>query len=284
MVATLAGRLAEEAGTRLLLIKGQPATDLGVRAERPSIDVDVWVDPVRWRDYCTLLELAGWSRLPSLPAGVGWDHAVTMTHPAWPASVDVHRCFPGFLADESVVFDLVWQGRDHTSIAGDPIAVPGVVAAAVITVLHAERSIATQEPQDDAAVALQRAKSFTTAQVEALNSLVLEAGASATAANLLDTVGIEPTVATAEHQEALAEWRLRQAHREQLAIGWALALRRARWRDRPRLVVAALRPTDMDYTNAGAVKDTLRGRFVASIRRWRRGARVFASVFRSLAG
>jgi hypothetical protein len=140
LLGAYACRVAEDLSVRALLIKGAPATALGVRADRPSVDVDIWVEPPGFSSYQARLEQSGWRYKPGPREGVGWGHAVTLTSEEWPCSIDLHRRFPGFLTDDSTAFELAWLGRTSASVGNVEVAVPGRVVAAAITVLHAARS------------------------------------------------------------------------------------------------------------------------------------------------
>jgi hypothetical protein len=180
LVAAFAARVAEDANLRLLLIKGRPAADLGVRTDRPSIDVDVWVDPTCESEYLVLLADHGWEKLPGPPAGVGWGHAITLRHPDWPATIDVHHAFPGFLADDATVFEEVWQRRQMVIVADRTLATPDRVAAAAITILHALRSTVITETNEDHDRALATAAGFSDDERRSLQHLAERTGSAGT--------------------------------------------------------------------------------------------------------
>ena len=269
LVAAFAARVAADANLRLLLIKGKPATDLGVRADRPSADVDVWIDPTRARDYVALLAGHGWENAPSPPAGVGWGHAATLTHPAWPTTIDVHRAFPGFLADDGIAFEQVWQRRRSATIADRPLATPDRVAAAAVTTLHALRSEVISETKGDLEMALGQAAVFSDRERRSLQGLAASTGSASTLAPLLHAAGIDDAGGVADNAK-LEEWHQRTSIQGLPVAGWGLAIRRAPWSRRPGLILTALRPTDMDYANAGATRGAKAGSVRATAYRWRR--------------
>lgn len=279
LVAAHAHRVADEHRIRALLLKGRPATDLGVRADRPSVDADVWVDPGRFADYLALLGRRGWRRKPGPPDGVGWGHAVTMIHPHWPCAIDAHRSFPGLLTDDQQSFETVWGLRQDSVVAGRVLQVPGVVPAAAITVTHAARSRVIGETGADTAVALARAASFSVEQRDQLARLVVATGSASVLERLLQAAGVE---VVPEHADPARQrdWDERLDIQGQALSSWLLALRRAPWRKRPGLLVAALRPTTHDYARAGVRPGSPGATARATGHRWRRALRELVARIR----
>ena len=56
-------RLGADLGVRTLVIKGPLMAAQGLRTERASNDVDVWVDPARFSEFTATLERFGWRRV-----------------------------------------------------------------------------------------------------------------------------------------------------------------------------------------------------------------------------
>lgn len=271
LAAAWAARLARESGIRLLLIKGRPATDLGVRADRPSGDVDVWVDPRRRADYLALLGDHGWRRASGAPDGVGWGHATTMTHDGWICTIDVHHAFPGFLTADQTAFDHVWSTRGDAHVGGHAVAAPDVVTSAAVSVLHGIRSSWNiPETHDDVRAALGRAAEFTDAERRRLEELVRATRSTITLQPLLEAAAAD-VAAVQPDPELLAEWRARSTIKGQATISWVLALRKASWRRRPEVLRAAMRPTASDY--AAVLPRGKRARALRAVaHRVRRGA------------
>jgi hypothetical protein len=282
LVAAFAARVAEDANLRLLLIKGQPATDLGVRADRPSIDVDVWVDPAHVSEYVALLASHGWEKVPGPPEGVNWGHATTLRHAHWPTTIDVHKAFPGFLTDDATVFDEMWQRRRSVTIADHTVAAPDRVTAAAITTLHALRSTVITETNDDYDNALATAAGFSDDERRSLGRLASRTGSAGTLAPLLHAAGVQDAGDVADIQK-LEEWHQRTGIQGQAVAGWLLAIRRARWSRRTGLALAALRPTDRDRANAAAIHGAQAGTNRAALYRYRRAlTAVFEAIRRRL--
>ena len=172
MVSAFATQVAEAQGLRVLLLKGPPATALGVRAERPSVNIDLWVEPVCFAFYLSLLEGHGWHRLPASIQGKRSSQRIILSHMHWISTLQVHRAFPGFTNRAEAAFEAIWAQRDHATLGTQDVAVPGVVAAAAIATLNAARNGETvPETLDDLALAVDRAAGFTSAQQADLSYL-----------------------------------------------------------------------------------------------------------------
>jgi hypothetical protein len=280
LVAAFAARIADNANFRLLLIKGRPAIDLGVRADRPSVDVDVWVEPARVREYVALLVGHRWEQAPAHPAG--WGHAITLRHPDWPTTIDVHHAFPGFLIDDVLLFEEIWRRRRSVTNADHTLTGPDRVAAAAITTLHALRSTAITETNEDYDRALATAAGFSDDERRSLQDLAERTGSVGTLAPLLRAAGLQERGEVA-HVEKLEEWNERISMQGQAVAGWLFAIRRARWSRRPGLVLAALLPTENDRANATAAPGAQAGTIRAASYRYRRAlTAVFEGIRKGL--
>ena len=103
--AALAYRLvqhrANQAGIRVIFVKGMVANHHRTRPIRNSADADVLVEPHRYQDFISLLAGDEWIERPK-----------TLIKQTWPCDIDVHQFFPGFLAEPAGVFELLWARRD----------------------------------------------------------------------------------------------------------------------------------------------------------------------------
>ena len=177
LVAALAARVAEVSGVRLLLVKDRPVADPDARA---AASVGVWVTPGRQADYIGALLELGWSQASSTPAGVGWGRAVTVCHPTWPTTIEVHRFFPGFLEDQRIVFELVWDHHAERTVAGHAVACPDRIRAMVLAALHEAKALDRAAEPDARAVLLPRtADALTPSEREALLAFLRSSGAAA---------------------------------------------------------------------------------------------------------
>lgn len=131
--------LAEQAGTRLLHIKGA-AVDAALRPEvRAGTDVDVLADPRSIPALHRALVSHGWRLYSSFRFGSPFEHAQTYIHDMW-GYLDLHRRFPGVGVADQRAFDLLWPERSIRAAAGITYSAPSVDAQAVLLVLNAARN------------------------------------------------------------------------------------------------------------------------------------------------
>lgn len=136
----LISHIAQERNIRVLLIKGPAATIVGARPERTSSDLDVLVHRSDMTVLVHELERRGWEARIHEVSEAFPDHSKTLLNPQWPSDIDVHWRFPGFYADESVVFESLWQARQAIELAGSPVWTLSYNDALLVTLLHALRS------------------------------------------------------------------------------------------------------------------------------------------------
>lgn len=136
----LVSHIAEECNIRLLLIKGPAATIVGARPERTSSDLDVLVHRSDMGVLLNELERRGWEARIQEVSEAFPEHSKTLLNPQWPSDIDVHWRFPGFYADESVVFEFLWRARQAIELAGRPVWTLSYNDALLVTLLHALRS------------------------------------------------------------------------------------------------------------------------------------------------
>ncbi|WP_446664564.1 nucleotidyltransferase family protein [Flexivirga sp. B27] len=122
---------------RVLFIKGPVATVQDLRPARTSTDVDVWVEPEKHGTLIRALAEHGWRRrvLPDGPR-ILESHSVTLLHDDWPCDIDVHRYFPGLLAEPRAVFDFLWDRHETVELAGVSIPACDRLAAALVLAAH----------------------------------------------------------------------------------------------------------------------------------------------------
>ncbi len=132
--------LLTRAGIDCVLLKG-PATAarlLGERRdERLYSDVDLLVSPDQFAATEHLLAENGYRpRVVGLRDSEWCWHERPWRAPQVDLTVDLHRGFAG-VRDPTAFWTAVWAERDHLDVAGELVAVPGPVAAALIVALHA---------------------------------------------------------------------------------------------------------------------------------------------------
>lgn len=170
--------LADERGIDVLHVKG-PALDWELRRPWPqetgtvrtSIDADILVRPSHLRRLEQMLREQGWRRLYDFADGSAFEHAATWVIDGL-SSLDVHRYFPGIEIDPERAFDVLWQERGQSLVAGVACAVPSLTAQRLIVIIHAARGRSSRDDAD-------RARAWTS----------LTAQEAAAVEELADTVG-----------------------------------------------------------------------------------------------
>ena len=243
LVHALVAHVAQEAGVRVLFIKGPVLQRQYLRSgDHASVDVDVLVSPDRFGDLCRALESAGWrdAQVLETPSIVP-SHSATYRHVRWECSVDVHRLFPGFLADPQLVFDALWRSRTTVEIAGRELPTcdrPGSAAVAALHYLRDSRD-AHRARQLDELVGWVR-RGFDAHSLTELSELAAETGAADTLRPFLRRVGAPLPAADPSPAEAWHAWRLRSETPDLTSLAWLLALRRGPVRRWPGLLSKAL--------------------------------------------
>lgn len=137
--------LAEEAGARMLHIKGD-AIDPSLRAvPRYGTDVDAMVDPRRIRAMHETLLAHGWRVYSTFRFGSSFEHAQTYLHDTW-GYFDMHRRFPGIGLADQQAFEQLWAQRSPQASAGRTYWAPSIDAQAMILVLNAVRGAGGMPP------------------------------------------------------------------------------------------------------------------------------------------
>jgi hypothetical protein len=274
----LACRVATDAGVRLLAIKGPTLAELGLRDPRSSLDVDVLVDPDGHDNFVAAMTHAGWS--VSLPEGftgqVLPSHSITLSSSMWPAEVDVHQYFPGFLQDERTVFEHLWRLRTRVTIAGQLIACPSRPASAIIALLHVLRAGDRRLSELHHLVGHLDAFLTDEERVE-LISLAEATGATgplAPALALLPGIGDKKdetsTTISFEHRR----WELLREASGARSVGWLVTFRDAAPREWPRILRRALFLSETELrVRYPSARPGWRGRVAMTLDRWWQGLR-----------
>jgi hypothetical protein len=219
----LAQRLSEDTGCRILAIKGPVLSAQGLRHSTQSADVDVWIEPSRWRAFCASLGALGWApTLPDTGPHIVPQHSTAFRHPLWPCEIDVHAHFPGFLADSTAVFNALWARRTTMEMAAQKVTCSDLVGSAAIAGLHLLRDPAQRK--DEIAQFRARLGSLLTAvEVAELTSLAIDTGAGETLEPILSALGVTDLQRTASPAD-LRRWRLRTTAESTPSVPWVYAL------------------------------------------------------------
>lgn len=281
MVADVAARKRISA----LGIKGPVLACHGLRVPRPSADADILVAPDQLADLVATLTGLGWQERYERPiARILDDHSVTLTNPDWPCDVDLHWYFPGMFADPQEAFAFLWSGRTTVELAHRTVPVAGRVDAAAIAALHALRHPDSIRHRSDLADLVARLRSDWQSDDELrLRELISRCGATATLAPFAVSLGVAVS-ADVDRPAQLAAWRAYTGTHDQGSTGaWLYVLRRARWSERPRLVMRALYPTRRELI-AEHGRLSLGRRWSLRTHRWQRGLHALPQAISVLRG
>lgn len=141
LASAFADRVARQNGIRALIIKGDTLAYYGLRERMVSTDADILVDPASFADLGRVFEEHGWRRRDVAFRGQ-WDapHSMTFVHPSWPCDIDLHRFFPGFLAEPTAAFEALWDRRTRIDFSHQDCNVPDQASSALILALNVLRS------------------------------------------------------------------------------------------------------------------------------------------------
>jgi hypothetical protein len=244
--------VAEESGIRVLFIKGPILAMQGLRPERPSVDVDVLVDPSRFEDAQQILREHGWRiDVPSTGAHVMTFHSKTYRHDTWPCEIDVHDRFPGFFAEPQVVFEALWARRTTATIAGREVPCPDLLGNAAIAALHALRDPSYERSRRDLAYMTETLRErLDDSGLKDLAELAAETGAADTLRPFLDGLGAPAIGVGSTPVEDLEAWRIRTSSSGVKAVPYLYQLRRAPMREKLPLLWHALVLTEGEIRKA----------------------------------
>lgn len=283
--------LSRDAGIRTLIIKGPTLADQGLRRQRQSSDVDALVDPGQFETLTAILTGRGWAdRDEKALAPLGGRtsmftvHSLTLMHPEWPVSIDLHRCYPGFFATPQLLFDELWHQRQFATIGGQPCAIPDRIDHWLLAMLHVTRDRNHRERAElrEAADAFDQADRI---RVQVRAGML---GAVEPLRGELERWGITFAPPTADDLRLLHEWERvtsAEAHGDLFHLNELL---RARGAARFAMVRKALFPPETAYRLFHDVRPgrwgyvrALFGRWVAGVRASPRMVRYMLSAIRA---
>lgn len=260
---------------RALFIKGPTLAAQGLRPARVSADVDVLAHPEDFGRVCGVLRENGWTARPEVFAGRYFeDHSVSFVHPDWPCDIDVHRVYPGFLADPAMVFERLWASRSPQEYAGVPCDACGRPANALMMGLHALRSRSSESRHQQELAHLIQHASFSDHELQEMANLAAATGSIESANPFLShlnlPLSVEPRAPV--DSSAIDEWRLRVMAADTHVWVWFNALRSTRGAGRCLVLWRAVWPSVEDLKVADAhLAETSLGRVRLRLTRMRRG-------------
>jgi len=283
----LVARAARDHDVRVLFIKGPVAAEQGLRPVRPSVDVDVLVDPMRRGLLAAVLDDLGWvDENPYLSPTVLPQHSLTHRHESWPCELDLHDRFPGFFADPQAVFETLWPRRTTVRVAGQDISAPDRVGHALVLALHSLRDPHEASRQVDLHDLEQRLDGDLTADdLRDLAVLARTLGAADTAAPFLRALGASPIGLGSTSAADLRAWRLRTEPSDTTAVSWVEELRHLPPRAWPRYLWYAAWLSERELRMAEPdLPDDRSALARARWRRLRRGLNALPAALRSVYG
>lgn len=265
LCAAWADRFAKQHGCRALVVKGSILESQGLRGHHESVDVDLLVDPAQFTSFVEALADAGWhAPKDSTDAGIMEKHSATVSHSHWPITIDVHRYFPGFLADPQTVFEVFWERHTTTEVAEVQVNTPDPVGHAALAALHYLRAPDSGLRMLNYPGLVERTPAaLGEAGLVELSEVAAKTGAATTLAEYLAAVGAPAAVDAPGLEDALRQWEL-NSHAVP-ATGWLLKVRREPFYRWPQAAWRALVLTDEEL----AAHYCLPGESVRTAR-WRR--------------
>jgi hypothetical protein len=236
--------VAESLEIRILFIKGPIANLQRLRVPRDSADVDVLVDPNRLTDLVDALDGRGWKARTSWEGGHLMPvHAISLINPRWPCDIDLHDRYPGFFADQCVVFEELWANRDSVIVAAQPVPCVDSIGNSLVIAAHALRQPRRERNQAE----LQYLASFlvesnTSDQLADLLERARRLRATETLRPFLDLLSLSPTSPDLTANERML-WMMLVSD-ESRTLGWLIELTRTPLRYLPARAFRAIIPTE----------------------------------------
>jgi hypothetical protein len=222
----------------------------------------------------------GWRERPSDPDSRSYSsHSISLDHPEWPCCIDLHFRFPGMEADPADCFEMMWAHTEELDLAGQAIQVPSRELQALILALHALRSPHLPSTQEELGYLSLLAKE------KLLPSSILQlatvTGSLAAARPFLES--FLPKSALPHWPQPSTEWRSRLMAKEPGTARF-IALLRASWREKPRVVWRAVFPPPEAFLAVNIYADmSMGGRLSQQRSRWARFLRALPNIARDLA-
>lgn len=217
LASGIALEAAKISDARPLFVKGTSLTYHRLRPDRVSADVDVLVEPTKVDTFLAKLAEFGWHpRLGEYNDFPVRHHSVTVIHDDWPCDIDVHRRFPGFLADPVVAFEELWRRRQSMHVAGHDVPITDYSSSAVIMALHSVRSTVDNPRHTSELVRLiEISREWDDQQRADIAAVAARTGATRALQDVLPLLGVTARPdEVAIDDEALQAWQLRVTGQE----------------------------------------------------------------------
>jgi len=281
LAAAMVAYVAQQHGLRALIVKGFVTSHYGLRPERVSADVDVLLPPADFEPFLDALRHVGWVLRPvTADADAVAAHSRELIHPAWPGDIDVHRHFPGMLADPLTAFDALWERSVEATRAGRTVRIPDRNGAIIITALHALRHVTTSTRYDQELAGLDAV--LATLQPQEQAALVESIGAVGAEGPLQELCARHGMALTVTPSPALTAWNTRRLAGDSYAGNVVAGLAQAPLRRRLGLAWRIVWPSADQFRASHPDIGPGRGAlWRARVDRWRRGLRDLPRALRA---
>jgi hypothetical protein len=275
----LVSRVAESLGIRAFFIKGPVSVIQGLRQQKTSNDVDVFVAPSSLEQMLQGLRERGWRERPVDPDSMTFPkHAVTLNHPQWPCCIDVHFRFPGMESLATDCFEVMWTGTDHLDLAGQELRVSSKVLGVLILALHSLRAPHLPASRHE----LDFLTHLTERQSLASDVLEIAKATDSLAAVRPFLEDLLPETAMPNWPQPSTEWRNRVMAKDP-GSARLLAIVQAPWQSKPKMLWHAVFPPPEAFLGRNIYADmSLRGRLLQDRARWARFLRSTPQLMRNL--
>lgn len=232
---------------RLLVLKGAALTRQGLREPHASSDVDVLIEPGRFREFVDCLLSSGWTEFSDTFASAQFVlHSRTFRREGWPNSIDVHSMWPGFLAPADEVFETLWGRRVSLDFGHQACDVPDRLANVLILALHSLRGTAAQGRHARELQGL-LALTLTPQERADVEWLAQQTGCRGPLREVLPRLGVPVEVADSElRTPEYKEWHRKVAHAQGRTASWLIELRRSPWERKATILRNGIWPTTHD--------------------------------------
>lgn len=239
----LVAHVAQAQGIRALIVKGPLATQLSIRPEESSSDVDVIVEPQSFDQLVQKLATFGWQERYNFPGHpqIVDQHSVSLSHSQWPCDIDIHHTWPGFFVDSECAFDRLWAAKTELSIAHQPVFLPGLDHHCLIMALHALREPHSTRGRSQYPFILEflRKQYLGTSKEQDLIREIEELDCVYPLAPLIEDLGLDLEVNMVA-PEAMRLWNIRSQH--QPSLTWVFAFTEAPILKKPSVIWRAVFP------------------------------------------
>lgn len=178
------------------------------------------------------LERDGWNaRAGGRRSEIITPHSVTLRHLAWSCEIDLHRYYPGFMADPQRVFDALWVRHVSVAMGGIEVPIADPVGNAAILALHSQRNEFQGQTHADYLDLVAHASELEDSFKHGLSEFASETGAHRTLSTFLRDIGAPAPKLGKEEFGARQAWDVMSVGAPIPGVPWVFELSRSKlWR------------------------------------------------------